>query len=189
MVPYPENGSPQRPAVNISQPRLVGDTLYVCSFYHGPLAVKLAKDKPEGKVAYRGKLLPNPAKANTLHMLMSTPAAVDGYLYGTGAEGEIQCIEAATGKRIWSDKKPFGGKAALFGTAFFIRNDDRFFLFTDQGDLIIAKLSPTGYEELGRANILKPSQNARGREVVWSHPAFANKHMVAATTRKSSALI
>ena len=178
-VPYPENGSPQRPAVNISQPRLVGDTLYVSSFYHGPLAVKLAKDKPQGEVAYRGKTLSNPAKANTLHTLMSTPGVVDGYLYGTGAEGEIQCIEAATGKRVWSDKKAFRGKDALFGTAFFIRNGDRFFVFTDQGDLIIARLSPKGCEEISRANILKPSQTARGREVVWSHPAFAGKHMMA----------
>lgn len=178
MIPYPENGSPQRPAVNISQPRLVGDILYVCSFYHGPLAVKLAKDQPKAEVAYRGKKVLDPSKAATLHTLMSTPGVMDGYFYGTGAAGEIQCIEAATGKRVWTEQKPFGGKDALFGTAFFIRNSDRFFLFTDQGDLILTKMSPKGYEELGRANLLKPSQNARGRAVVWSHPAFADKHMV-----------
>jgi outer membrane protein assembly factor BamB len=178
MVPYPEDGSPQRPAVNISQPLLVNDILYVTSFYHGPLAVKLAKDKPAAEVAYRGKKVADPSKAATLHTLMSTPGVLDGHFFGTGAAGEIQCIEAATGKRVWSEKKPFGGKEALFGTAFFIRHADRFFLFTDQGDLILTKLSPKGYEELGRANLLKPSQNARGREVVWSHPAFADKRMV-----------
>src|SRR5260221_9584862 len=60
MLPYPESGEPQRPAVNISQPRLVGDVLFVSSFYHGPLAVKLTKDKPEPAGVYRGKLLDNP---------------------------------------------------------------------------------------------------------------------------------
>jgi outer membrane protein assembly factor BamB len=182
-VPYPENGEPQRPAVNIPQPRLIGDLLFVSSFYHGPLAVKLGVLNANGEsaptVAYRGKTLPNPAKDPMLHLLMSTPAEADGYLYGTGATGDIECSEAATGKRIWSDSKPFGGKEALFGTIFFIRNGDRYFLFTDQGDLLIAKLSPKGYEELGRAHLLNPSQSARGREVVWSHPGFASKCMVA----------
>jgi len=36
-------------------------------------------------------------------------------------------------------------------------------------------MSPKGYEEIDRANVIKPSQSARGREVVWSHPAFAHK--------------
>jgi outer membrane protein assembly factor BamB len=173
MLPYPEDGMPQRPGVNIAQPRLVGDVLFVSSFYHGPLAVGLGKDTPE--VLYRGKKLGNPDKATTLHALMATPAEKDGYLYGTGAQGDVQCIEAATGKRLWSDKKPFNGKDAIFGTVFFIRQGERFFLFTDQGDLIIANLSPKGYEELDRAKLIKPSQTARNRDVVWCHPAFAGK--------------
>ena len=58
-----------------------------------------------------------------------------------------------------------------------IPQDDRYFIFNEQGDLIIAKLSPKGYEELDRANIIEPtnSQGGRGRKVVWVHPAFANK--------------
>jgi hypothetical protein len=110
---------------------------------------------------------------------MSTPAMQDGYLYGTGAMGAIECIEPATGKRLWSDFKAIGGKEALFGTIFFIRHDDHYFLFTDQGDLLIAKLSPKGYEEISRAHFLAPTQNARGRDVVWSHPAFAGRCLFA----------
>jgi outer membrane protein assembly factor BamB len=178
MLPYPENGTPLRPAVNIPQPRMIGDILFVSSFYHGPLAVKLSGTS-EPAVAYRGKTSMDPSKQATLHALMSTPAVVDGNLYGTGAMGDIECIDAATGKRLWTDDKAIGKKNALFGTIFFIRNGDRFFLFTDQGDLLIAKLSPKGYEELGRAHLLEPSQTARGRQVVWSHPAFASKCMVA----------
>ena len=48
---------------------------------------------------------------------------------------------------------------------------------SENGDLIIAKLSAQGYEELDRAPILAPTNEAFGRPVVWSHPAFANKAM------------
>ena len=114
-------------------------------------------------------------KAPGLHALMATPVARDGHIYGVGPAGEIRCLEAATGKTVWSSNKPFGEKDAVFGTIFFIPQGDRWFLFTDQGDLIIANMSPKGYEEIDRANVIKPSQSARGREVVWSHPAFAHK--------------
>jgi hypothetical protein len=37
-------------------------------------------------------------------------------------------------------------------------------------------LSPKGYEELSRAHIIDPTnKDARGRLVVWVHPAFANR--------------
>jgi hypothetical protein len=45
--------------------------------------------------------------------------------------------------------------------------------------LIIARLSPKGYEEISRAHLLEPTGNAMGRQVVWSYPAFANKAMYA----------
>jgi hypothetical protein len=41
--------------------------------------------------------------------------------------------------------------------------------------LILAELSPTGYHEIDRARIVEPVQAARGRHVVWSHPAFAQR--------------
>lgn len=174
MIPYMKEPMAGQPAVNIAQPRVIGDNLFVSSFYLGSLAVKLAKDKPAAEELYRSKKTTKPEKADTLHALMSTPGEKDGYLYASGAMGEIQCIEAATGKRLWSDNKPFG-KDALFGTIFFIRNGERWFLFTDAGDLILANLSPKGYEEIDRVHIIDPSQSARKRDVVWCHPAFAGK--------------
>src|SRR5262249_27403861 len=137
-------------------------------------AMTMGKEKPTAEVAYRGKDK-DPIKATGFHALMATPAVKDGHLYGTGAMGEVRCLEAATGKPVWSSKKPFGEKDALFGTIFIVPQGERFFLFTDAGELIIAKLSPAGYEEIDRAKVIEPSQHARGREVVWSHPAFARK--------------
>ena len=43
---------------------------------------------------------------------------------------------------------------------------------------MIAKLSPTGYEELSRAHLLEPTNNAFGRAVVWCAPAYADRSIV-----------
>jgi hypothetical protein len=52
---------------------------------------------------------------------------------------------------------------------------ERSFQFNDVGELIIARLTPNGYEEIDRAKIIAPTLWSSGREVVWSHPAFANR--------------
>ena len=60
-----------------------------------------------------------------------------------------------------------------------MKNGTRFFLSNEKGDLIIARLSPKGYEEISRAHLLEPTNTAAGRDVVWSHPAFANRRIFA----------
>jgi hypothetical protein len=68
-----------------------------------------------------------------------------------------------------------GGKRGLFGTAFLIRQADRVFIWNDQGELIIARLTPRGYDEISRSKLLETSENTRGRDILWCHPAFANR--------------
>ena len=58
---------------------------------------------------------------------------------------------------------------------FTIRQGGRFFLANDLGELIIARLSPRGYEELSRTRLIEPTHKGGGRVLVWSHPAFANR--------------
>ena len=36
-------------------------------------------------------------------------------------------------------------------------------------------MTPKGYKEIDRARLLEPTHGARGRTVVWSHPAFARR--------------
>jgi outer membrane protein assembly factor BamB len=175
---YPADAKPQRPAVSIAMPRQLGEWLYVSSFYHGPLMAKLAADRPDAAVAWRGKSR-NPERPDGLHTIMATPLLADGHIYGVGGLGELVCSEVATNRTVWQTQQLFGAKKEFCGTAFLVPQGDRVFLFTDQGDLIIARLSPKGYEEIDRAHILDPSQNARGRTVVWSHPAFARRCLFA----------
>lgn len=46
--------------------------------------------------------------------------------------------------------------------------------FIDHGR-ILARLSPQGYGEIGRTFLIEPTNTAGRRQVVWSHPAFANR--------------
>ena len=49
-------------------------------------------------------------------------------------------------------------------------------MFTENGELVIAEIDKSGFRELDRAKVIEPSNVAFGRKVVWSMPAFANKH-------------
>jgi hypothetical protein len=45
--------------------------------------------------------------------------------------------------------------------------------------LIIANLSPDGYQELSRAKLIEPTRKVNRRMTIWSHPAFAMKSVFA----------
>jgi outer membrane protein assembly factor BamB len=171
---YPEGRPPQRPAVNIATLRHQGDLLFLSSFYHGPMMLKLAADKPGAAVLWKGKSN-DPTHPDGMHLLMAAPFLKGDYLYGVGAMGDMRCQEAATGKELWSSYTATLGEPTDCATAFLVPQGDRCVLFNDQGDLILAELTPKGYHEIDRAHVLKPTLAARGRTVVWSHPAFAHR--------------
>jgi len=171
---YPTDRPPQRPAVNIITVKRMDDLLFLSTYYHGPLMLKLDRDKPGVSVLWKGKSN-NPARPDGLHMVMGSPVFKDGYIYGVCCAGQLRCLNAQTGQQMWETFDATGGKKGDCATAFVVPQGDRFIIFNDQGDLILAKLSPKGYEQIDRAHILEPVQSARGREVVWSHPAFARR--------------
>jgi len=106
---------------------------------------------------------------------MTTPVIKDGHIYGIGGMGELMCVNADTGQKLWESKEVLGEDKAFCGTAFIIEEGDHYVLFNDHGDLILADLTPKGYKEISRAHLLDPTQEAMKRNVVWSHPAFAHK--------------
>jgi hypothetical protein len=124
-----------------------------------------------------------PDKTDGLHSIMPTPYIRDGYIYGVCSYGELRCLKADTGERVWMTLKATGAAnkpAERWANAFLTPQGDRCFLFNEKGDLIIAKLKPEGYEEVSRAHVIEPTNNMvggqrNGKLVVWSHPAYANK--------------
>jgi len=166
-----------RSGLAVSTPRLAGNDLFLTAFYNGSRLLALTDD--EGRPGHR--LVWTTQKASEkdtahLHSIMSTPFVQDGYVYGTCSYGQLRCLKLETGERIWETfAATTDGKPVRWANAFIVRQDDRFFLANERGDLIIARLSPQGYEEISRAHLLEPTNTAAGRDVVWSHPAFANR--------------
>lgn len=171
-------------ALSVPSPRVAGDQLFVTAFYDGPLMLKLnGTQKPT--VLWRGMGRGEKAdETDGLHSIMPTPVIQDGHIYGVCSYGELRCLQADTGKRLWATHQATTGASVRWGNAFLVPHEDRFILFNEKGDLIIAKLSPKGYEEISRANILTPINTLAGRPVIWSHPAFANRCVYARNDRE-----
>ena len=175
--PYNANAN-----LTVSMPRQQGDLLLVTSFYNGAMMLKLAADKPAATVLWRSKGRgERPEQTDKLHSIMTTPFIKGGYIYGVCSYGELRCLRADDGKRVWMTLKATGAhdETERWANAFLIAQGDRFFLPNEKGDLIIARLTPKGYEEIDRAHILEPTSPLSDRKVVWSHPAFAHKSMYA----------
>jgi outer membrane protein assembly factor BamB len=182
--PYPAEGKPQRPEVTVAMPRISGDDLFLTSFYHGALMLQLDRDKPAATILWNRHSASLSKFDVGLHTTMTTPLFKGGYVYGICAQGELRCLDAKTGDRKWETFAATDGKEGYFATVFFTEYRDRVFIWNDQGDLILAKLTPEKYEEISRARLLDRTENARGRDVVWSAPAFANRCFFARNLRE-----
>jgi len=168
-----------RSGMTLATPRRLGDELFVTTFYNGSLMLRLDPAKPAAKPIWRTE---KESEKNTtqLNAVMCTPFLEAGHIYGVCSYGQLRCLKADTGERLWETfQATTGGEPVRWANAFIVKNGNRFFLFNEKGDLINARLSPRGYEEISRAHLLEPTGEAAGRAVLWSHPAFANRHVYA----------
>lgn len=164
----------------IATPAREGNWLFVTSFFNGPLMMEMDPDKPQAKMLWQGDSN-SEIKTDGLHSTMSTPAIKDGYIYGVCSYGQFRCLDARTGKRMWETQE-VTVENARWATAFLVRNGERFFINNDRGELIIAELSPQGYREISRTQLIKPTTPGGGKRelgaVNWVLPAYANKHIL-----------
>jgi outer membrane protein assembly factor BamB len=138
---------------------------------------KVSGDGTKADVVWRGE------PKTAVYCANSTPFISGETIYGCDCDtGKLMAVELATGKRLWETLEPTSGgdRRASHGTAFLVRQDPpgdgtRTWIFSETGDLILARLTPTAYEEIGRMKVVSPTNECFGREVVWSHPAFANR--------------
>jgi hypothetical protein len=98
-------------------------------------------------------------------------------VFSAKTSGELVCLEAGTGKQVWQTNTVTELKNG--SSIHLTRNGDSVLLFTDQGNLIRARLSSGGYHELSRVHLLDPTHPFNGRNVVWPPPAYANRHVLA----------
>jgi outer membrane protein assembly factor BamB len=139
----------------------------------GGLMLKVDPEKPAASV-----LWPH-TKTASRRILSNTSTALvhDGYVFSAKSSGQFLCLEAKTGKEVWETDKitDLKGGASIHPTL----NGDGVFLYTEKGELIRAKLTAKGYNEISRTRLLEPTYPFGGRKVAWSPPAFANRQVFA----------
>jgi len=136
---------------NVLTPIVLGDTVYFASHSTGLRAVRIRRDGDGFKAA---ETWLNPK----LRLNLSTPVALDGYLYGLGASKDFVCVDTRDGSVAWS-QAGFGDVAAT------LVSGSRLLVLTDLGELLLLAASPSRYEELGRVQVT-------GKTYV--HPAYSD---------------
>jgi len=167
---------PIRNGLTVATPYYRDNRLLVTAFFNGSLMLQLKADQPAATVLWRGQR-DDEKNTDGLHGIMCTPVIEAGYIYGVCSYGQLRCLKADTGERVWETlaATTADGKPTRWANAFLVKNGDRFFLNNEAGDLIIARLDPQGYHEISRTHLLEPTNTAAGRKVVWSHPAYADR--------------
>jgi outer membrane protein assembly factor BamB len=165
--------------MTLATPVISGSRLFVSSFYNGSMLLDLAREK--ATVIWKGK---SDSEINTdgLHTVVNTPVIDGDYIYGICSYGQFRCLSLKSGERVWETMEVTKEKAR-WASGFIVRHGDRYFINNDRGELIIAKLYPQRYQEISRTPLIKPTSNSGNRRelgaVNWSHPAYANRHIVA----------
>lgn len=154
-----------------ASPVVDGDVVYCSAGYGvGAGAVKVAKQggKLVATELYRSR--GNKPLANH----WSTPVAKDGYLYGMFqfkeyGKGPVKCVEIATGTVKWEQEG--------FGPGHVILASDQVLALSDAGELVAIAADPSGYKELGRADVLDGK--------CWTTPVLANGKIYARSTKEA----
>jgi outer membrane protein assembly factor BamB len=165
--------------MTLATPVLSGAHLLVSSFYNGSMLLEIMGNG--ARMLWQGK---SGSEINTdgLHAVINTPVIDGDYIYGICSYGQFRCLSLKTGERVWETMEVTKEKAR-WASGLIVRQGDRYFINNDRGELIIAKLSPQGYQEISRTQLIKPTSNSGNRRelgaVNWSHPAYANRCIIA----------
>jgi outer membrane protein assembly factor BamB len=149
--------------LTVPMPRVVGDRIFLTTFYNGARMLQLSADGSSVTEVWKRK---GRSERNT-----------DELIFGIDSYGELRGLDANTGDRLWMTYDATGGKSDRWANAFLVRQGDRFFIPNEKGNLIIARLDREGYHEISRTHLIEPTGSAQQRNVVWSHPAFANRNI------------
>ena len=175
-VPY----QPSKMVINVPDPVLDenGGRVFLTSFYDGSYLFDLQSGAGAPRLlwARRGS---SERKTDALHSIIMTPFIRGGHAFGVDSYGELRCLNLTNGDRVWEDTSllPKG----RWATAHFVQHGDRTWITTERGEIVIARLTPAGFQSISRARFITPGTTLRGREypIAWSHPAYAHRSLFA----------
>lgn len=170
--------------MSIAVPRRLDEQMFVTGYGEAMLLDALASGNP--KITWKE----NSAR-EAVYCSNSTPYFTKDAIFGCDIEtSKLMAIDPATGERLWEDLEilvgPDAGRLPRHGTGFIVRHtpSGRYFIFNEQGDLIVCDLTREAITVHGKQNIIAPVGEAFGRDVVWTHPAFAEGCVFARNDRE-----
>jgi outer membrane protein assembly factor BamB len=134
---------------------------------------QLEKDRPAAKTLWpEGQGVSRRILSDT-----STGLFLGDYVYSAKTGGEFLCLKAATGEEVWKTNTvtDLMNGASIHVTL----HGNSAFLFNSRGELIQARLAPSGYEEISRAKLIDPTSPFGSQKVAWTAPAFAHQNVYA----------
>jgi outer membrane protein assembly factor BamB len=141
---------------NIALPVAVdGHVLISSGENHGSVLLKLV---PRGDEFTVEEIWKSNGPSSALRSEWQTPILLDGHLYGLdniGSAGPVThlvCIKAATGERVWQQPR--------FGKSNLIAADGKLFFSTMAGEVVMVRATLTGFQELGRKQVLGATRQA-----------------------------
>lgn len=139
------------PTANITTPIVLGNRVFVSSDGAALLEVS---DGDGGLIAREVYF------TNAIRNHHATFVLVNDHLFGFHGGPALTAMKFETGEIVWRDRSV--GKGSV------IYADDRLYLFSEDGVVGLAEVTPTGYREHGRFRI------DAGSKKTWTHPAIAN---------------
>ena len=141
---------------NIITPVVYKQTLIFSGLDKGTMAVRVIR------VAGKWQAVTNWQNPD-VSMYMSSPVASGDYLFGLShkRKGQFFCIDARTGKTLWTSDGRVGDNAAIVAAGEFL------FLLTDAAELLVARSHAILFEVLKKYSVADSP--------TWAHPVVTNK--------------
>ncbi|QEG20201.1 outer membrane protein assembly factor BamB family protein [Mariniblastus fucicola] len=181
--------TPKNMPIGVATPVIKDNQIFVTSFYDGSLVLEVGDDGDSVSKVWSA-VGPNEKMTKSLQSIISTPIWLGDYIYGVDSYGQLRCLDAKTGERIWEnlDAVP----KARWSTIHFVRNGsegDTIWMFNERGEIMLGKLTPDGFEELSRYKIIDPTRGQLRQRggVCWSHPAFVDGQIIVRNDKEMKA--
>lgn len=144
---------------NIITPVVYQKMLILSGLDKGVFAVKVSRqgNRWQTETVWRNDALP---------MYMSSPVISGDLLFGLTHKnkGQYFCLDARTGKTLWTSEPRRGENAAI------LLAGDLLFLLNDDAELILARKSATGFEQVRKYTVAESA--------TWAHPVILKNQII-----------
>ncbi|VTS06304.1 PQQ-binding-like beta-propeller repeat protein [Tuwongella immobilis] len=158
-VPYPITYG-----VSIATPIYRDGILFITGYWDGSKAIRLGPKPTDFELIWEDR--------RNLRGLMAQPLERNGIVYTIDKGNGLTAFDLKTGRKRWDDENSMTPAGRNPHASFvWLNGSDRILSLNSRGELILGRLSPEGFQEQSRTQVLSGA--------VWSHPAFAGKFLIA----------